>query len=350
MNDEERKQLQETVLGNYLELKKKLGRQPKNVDFKKEYNFRQCQKAFGKNAYSKLIKFAGDEQLSDNNNFVKKYTLSDALTTYGNFAKKIGHYPTMPEWSHEEVKPSSSWFQVRQKMKWTEVRQAFIKFAQDKPEWATLLESLPKEAEEVVVEPSFSEEDDTSYLPQCVKNLEALSTQDGSSLEFERAVNIAFRILGFQVLPLGQGTGRNPDGIALDVNSHFAIIIDAKNSREGYSLGVDDRKFIEYFKTWQSKLRSKGMEHLFLCVISSRFKSNNEKPIANIKNGTYAKEVSLVTSKQLLKLVIAKIKYSSQFELKDLKEMLVTDGGLSSKRLVEWIEGMDKKYNANIVI
>jgi hypothetical protein len=202
----------------------------------------------------------------------------------------------------------------------------------------------------IAAEPNSAADDDNSYLPQCIQNLEALSTKEGSSLEFERAVNIAFRILGFQVLQLGQGTGRNPDAIALDINNRFAVIVDAKSRRESYSLGTDDRTFIEYFKTWQSKLRSKGMEQLFLCIISSRFKNINEKAVTNIKNGTDAKEVNLVTSQQLLKLVIAKIKYSSQFELKDLKEMLVTDGELSSKRLVEWIEGMDKKYNANIVI
>jgi hypothetical protein len=53
-----------------------------------------------------------------------------------------------------------------------------------------------------------------------------LSINKESSREFEKKVNLVFKMLGFEVDELGQGSGRNPDGIAKENQFRYAIIID----------------------------------------------------------------------------------------------------------------------------
>lgn len=246
------------------------------------------------------------------------------------------------------LSPRAEWFDLKIG-KWVEdVRGAFTEFTKGKPEWEQVLKVLPGKTN-AVAEPQLdaSANDDISYLPQIVHGVDVLATKEGASLEFERKVNIAFRILGFHVYQLGQGTGRNIDGIALDMNNRYAIFIDAKSRREGYSLGTDDRTFVEYIKAWQDKLQEKGMTHLFLGIVSSRFKSINQKAISNIKRETSVRAVNMISVEQLLKLVVAKVKFPTQFNLGKLKEILVTDGELNSESLAAWIESMNKSYSAN---
>jgi hypothetical protein len=67
-------------------------------------------------------------------------------------------------------------------------------------------------------------------------------------LLFERKCAEAFRALGFQVRALGQGKGRAADCLALARPERFAVIIDAKARAEGFVLGTEDRKLLEYAK------------------------------------------------------------------------------------------------------
>lgn len=74
-----------------------------------------------------------------------------------------------------------------------------------------------------------------SILPDLVRRTEqmvALAEQNGTTVEslFENRLAVCFRILGYNVEDLGQGTGRNPDGIFTyrGNDSSYAVIYDAK--------------------------------------------------------------------------------------------------------------------------
>ena len=86
-----------------------------------------------------------------------------------------------------------------------------------------------------------------AVLPQMAKNdpkLIEAAKASGTSLEraFEKSVNAAFTILGYDAQLLGQGQGRVPDGRALDLDNSHAILWDGKVRSKGYNMGTDDRK------------------------------------------------------------------------------------------------------------
>ena len=89
------------------------------------------------------------------------------------------------------------------------------------------------------------------------------SVNEEKSKEFEKGVNLVFQMLGFEVTNYGQGTGRNPDGVAKENQSRYAILIDAKSRRENYKIGTEDRKFIEYIKTFSEPLRKSGLTNIY---------------------------------------------------------------------------------------
>lgn len=59
------------------------------------------------------------------------------------------------------------------------------------------------------------------------------------SVEFERRVQIALELLGFEIERLGQGSGRVADGIARWPQARFAVIYDAKVRRGGFAISRD---------------------------------------------------------------------------------------------------------------
>lgn len=79
-----------------------------------------------------------------------------------------------------------------------------------------------------------------SYVPPVVAVLPSLARHDaklkeaaqraGTSIEraFERAIDAAFTILGYETKLLGQGQGRVPDGLAIAHDQNYAIIWDGK--------------------------------------------------------------------------------------------------------------------------
>lgn len=85
------------------------------------------------------------------------------------------------------------------------------------------------------------------FLPAALQYLDVLARGDLPPYEpsdvnistlFERRIADAFRSLGFEMRPLGQGTGRNPDSIAMATKERYAILIDAKVRANGYALGT----------------------------------------------------------------------------------------------------------------
>jgi hypothetical protein len=163
------------------------------------------------------------------------------------------------------------------------------------------------------------------------------STDEEKSKEFEKDVNIAFQMLGFEVADYGQGTGRNPDGIAKENQYRYAILIDSKSRKDGYKVGTEDRKFIEYIKTFREPLRKSGFTNIYFLVVSSGFESVSAKSIKNIKVETQV-STTLLTSRLLLRLLSNKIRMPRLFDLKKFQELLIEDGEITEKKINKFIE------------
>lgn len=121
------------------------------------------------------------------------------------------------------------------------------------------------------------------FLPLSLADLDQLSRgekpgpcfEENVNTAFERRCAEAFRCLGFEVEQLGQGKGRKADCLAVARQDRFAVIIDAKVRRNGYVLGTEDRKFLEYSITHTRELHRTGLQNVYFAVIGSEFQNDD---------------------------------------------------------------------------
>ena len=257
------------LISKYIEVKKHLGRQPSKVEFCKITNIseRTIGKQFGANSWNKFIEECGDTPKT----FIKdKFDFEDVLVQYGNLYRELKRHPPAFEWDFRKYTPTVSGIIVTNKIKWSNMPQKFSDFASGKAEWQDVINLLPDNNSNTDSTIKVESNNYTGlsselnkYIPPIVNDLIDLSYDDSKSLEFERKVNTTFEMLGFEVKQFGQGTGRKPDGIALyKSNPRFAILIDSKSRGEGYKFGTDDRAFVEYIKTYASRLQNDGFDKL----------------------------------------------------------------------------------------
>ncbi|WP_418286778.1 restriction endonuclease FokI C-terminal domain-containing protein [Halorubrum sp. DTA46] len=155
-----------------------------------------------------------------------------------------------------------------------------------------------------------------SYIPPIVSILPDLASntsdiQDvvdgtGHSVEtlFENRLARAFQMIGFEVDEMGQGSGRNPDGIAKDHMHNYAIIYDAKSRINGYSMGTsDERQFQDYINREVPSLRAQGFRNVYFAVISGDFTDDGRDAIRTLKISTDIQEVRLIEVEALLILL-----------------------------------------------
>lgn len=156
-----------------------------------------------------------------------------------------------------------------------------------------------------------------SILPSLANNTEEvgeLAEEAGKRVEslFENRVAKCFKMLGFEVEELGQGTGRNPDGIAKDRahGSHgYAIIYDAKVRQEGYSIGTsDERQFEDYINQVVPRLRDEGFRNLYFAVVTGNFTDDAKDVIRRLKIKTDIQEIRLIEAEALLALLENKLR------------------------------------------
>jgi hypothetical protein len=167
-----------------------------------------------------------------------------------------------------------------------------------------------------------------SYVPPIIAVLSRLSVNDpeteiaaknsGISVPraFEKYINAAFTLLGYETKLLGQGGGRVPDGLALDVDNSYALIWDAKVRKDGYSLGTDDRVMREYITTQSRELkRKKQYKNIYYLVISSSFSEDFDETVRFMKMETDVNEVCLVEAEALIALVDFKLRTPKEIDL-----------------------------------
>jgi hypothetical protein len=337
----------ETILKKYAELKASLGRPPSAREFQKVVSKRQIEKSFGANAYTKLVSEAGDEPSIPFHLKEDKWTPETMYEAYGNAVRLFGHRPTMAEWNHQRLRPSVAYFTLKLGNWIEDVPKAFLTYGAGKAEWQDVVRIIqPTEAVPATEDLASPSGGDglADFLPPALSRLVELSEKDSAGGAFEKQVNLAFQVLGFSVQALGQGTGRNSDGIAVDAGNHYAIFLDAKSRQEGYGLGTDDRAFIEYVRARENELRRRGISHLYLCVVSSRFKGSAQRAIDNIKRETGVSSVVLLPAKLLTDLVASHVKYPAAFDLSKFKELFVRDGEMTAKVVAQWNEQIASHY------
>jgi len=329
--------IKEDILSKYHQLKEQLGHKPSRDEFVRLTGFNEyaLQKVFGSNYYSKLVKETGDEP---NIFFRPARSVEDFLIAWGNMVRKLGKIPTVADWLQYNFKPVSCSYQ-RKIGSLSKLPRKFMEFAKGKKEWDDVLELLPKPTLEqveiknnIVSEEEIIEKSIYQFLPPVLNNLCELGISEGKNIEFEKKVNLAFQILGFKVKFLGQGSGRNPDGIACDAQNHYAIIYDAKARKDGYSFGTDDRTIIEYINAYKNNLLKDGFEKIYFLIVSNKFNIFAKTSLNKVVKVTGI-PVVLVKTEELLTLVSRRIENPTLFDLGVLQDLFIESGELDQKKV-----------------
>jgi hypothetical protein len=180
-----------------------------------------------------------------------------------------------------------------------------------------------------------------AILPRMARHEEGLigaAKKSGITLDraFEKYINAAFTILGYETQLLGQGHGRVPDGQAIANDESYAIIWDAKVRGDGYSMGTDDRTIREYISTQSRKLKKgRFLRNTYYLIISSSFADDFDDTIRSIKMETDISEVGLMEAAALVTMVDAKLRAPLQISLgPDGFQRLFSVSGIISAEMV----------------
>lgn len=160
-----------------------------------------------------------------------------------------------------------------------------------------------------------------AVLPRMARNEVALrdaAKASGTSLEraFEKSINAAFTVLGYETKLLGQGQGRVQDGQALNLDDSYAILWDAKMRADPYNMGTDDRAVKEYITTQSRELKKKrGLRNIYYLIVSSKFADDYDDAIRSLKMETDVNEVCLVEVDALVAMVEARMRSPREVSL-----------------------------------
>jgi hypothetical protein len=334
---------QEDILREYKALKEHLGHPPSSRRFCQETGISQkiLAKLFGSDPYSKIVSQFGDTpQLF----FKPKSNLEKILVQWGGLVKKLGKLPAVADWEYHKCKPTWDGIAKSHNLKWADLPYKFIDFASGNIEWKEVIDLIPTRIsndKEVGLNNKIEEltYEYYKFVPPVIQDLIPLSTDEGHARDFEIKVNLLFQLLGFEVTNYGQGTGRNPDGIAKSSQYGYAILVDAKSRKDSYQLKTEDRKFIEYIKSHAEPLRKNGYSKIYFLIVSNKFDSVSQISTNKIKLETQV-STTLITSKSLLKILSKKIEFPRLFDLKKFEELLIHDGEISNLKVDKFIAGI----------
>ena len=331
------------IITEYKKLKDHLGKSPSWTIFHKQTGIhkRHLEKIFGSNSYSKLVTECGDIPKEF---FKQKSDLDEILTQWGNLARTLRKMPTSADWAFNNCKPTIDGITRSHNFKWMDFPYKFIEFYSDKDEWKDVVALIPNRSvnghsiTKSIPKIGGLNFEFLKFIPPIVQDLVDLSINEEKSREFEKNVNLVFNMLGFEVTDYGQGTGRKPDGVAKENEHRYAILIDAKSRKDNYKIGTEDRKFIEYIKTFFEPLRKSGFTNIYFLIVSSSFDSVSTTAIKNIRVETQV-TTTLLTARLLLKILSSKIQTPRLFDLKKFQELLIEDGEITEKKIDKFIAG-----------
>ncbi|WP_136689099.1 hypothetical protein [Halorhabdus amylolytica] len=153
-----------------------------------------------------------------------------------------------------------------------------------------------------------------SVLPDLARNsdeMQDIVSETGQAVEtlFEDRLAKCLQMLGYTVEERGQGSGRNPDGIAKARRYNYAIIYDAKARQKGYRFSTgDERQFRDYIDTEVGHLQDQGFRNVYFAVFSSSFDADRPDPVRRLKIETDIQEVRLVVAEALLELLETRLR------------------------------------------
>ncbi|MEQ2009649.1 MAG: hypothetical protein ABMA26_22930 [Limisphaerales bacterium] len=188
-----------------------------------------------------------------------------------------------------------------------------------------------------------------SYVPPIIAILPAMAWHEetlveaakrsGTSLEraFEKNIDAAFTMLGYETKLLGQGQGRVPDGRALAHDENYLILWDGKIRASSYSLGTDDRTIREYITTQSRELNR--FRNIYYVIVSSAFTDDYDDSIAAMKMETEVSEVILLEAKALMAIVEAKLRAPLQLTLgpDGIQQLFTRSGVLNTERVRKFL-------------
>ncbi|WP_136515936.1 restriction endonuclease FokI C-terminal domain-containing protein [Geomonas edaphica] len=188
-----------------------------------------------------------------------------------------------------------------------------------------------------------------SYLPPIISVLPAMSRNEPAMIEaagrsgisldraFEKYINAAFSILGYETKLLGQGSGRVPDGLAYADDYNYAIIWDGKIRADGYKIGTDDRTIKDYITTQSREMkRKRTYRNIYYFVISSCFADDYDDLVRSIKMDTDVNEVIFLEIEALVAMVEAKLRDPLQITIgPDALQRLFSCSGILTSRNVQ---------------
>ncbi|MEE1946934.1 restriction endonuclease FokI C-terminal domain-containing protein [Pedobacter sp. KR3-3] len=244
---------------------------------------------------------------------------------------------------NEEIKSVLKLYTGKEISNW-DAEHAFWNFKgnPNKPNISTIAKKEEKnivvveEEKTITVNASFELSD--YLIPKVAKLVDLGSETEKSSSSkgnaYEKLVAEIFRQLDFDVEPLGQGSGRNPDAIIRFRAENTAFLVDAKAYSNGYSLGIDDRAIKEYINHYTPKLHIDGFKKIGFIIVSNSFKSNFDSFINEITWNTDIKRFILLSSEALLYLLAYKTK--DRIPPATIIETLVSLGNpIEAKNIIE---------------
>lgn len=313
----------------------KLGRVPGHEVFCKETGVKLSEVNYYWPTFSKLVKEVGGEA----NEFVAKLPDDVVFREYSQVCLHLGKIPTDRELriAQRELKTRTHSVRTRDGSirAFLEKFRLWLSTADD--DYKPILNFVGWTVRSAVAPNETQNANATSrpqlhpFLPGCLQYLEVLARGETPPYElpdlsintlFERRVSDAFRCLGFEVRQLGQGTGRNTDSIAAAQKERFALIIDAKVRANGYALGTEDRKFLEYAVKHGKELQNQGFDKIYLVVVAPSFRESDLKQLSDYLSDSPLRSISMITARALMRMVEDSIRNRCQFSLSDFGKQI----------------------------
>jgi hypothetical protein len=323
------------ILDLYRACQAKLGRAPGSAVFCDATGIRPADVEFYWPRHSALVKEAGGKP----NEFASRLADDDVFKDYARVCKHLGKIPTQRELKIAQRELGTKTSTVAARFGTVAIfRNRFRDWlASSRPEFIGILDfdgwnsPAEKHSRESPPQRVAAIAQLHPFLPACLQYLDVLARGEQAPFEtsnlsastlFERRTADAFRCLGLEIRPLGQGTGRNADVLAVAPRERFAVIIDAKVRTNGYMLGTEDRKFLDYAVNHGKELQRQGFEKLYFVVVGPSFRESDLTRLTEYLSQSPIRSVALVTARSLLELVEESIRERSHFTLADLDKKL----------------------------
>ncbi len=208
--------------------------------------------------------------------------------------------------------------------------------------------SISHNKEEKIIAPGSLGE----WIPPVISDLEDLAFNKETQWSkkrnlkpekvFETKLRYAFTLLGYETVELGQGTGREPDGVALSLgvaDGDYAVVYDAKARETKYSIGTQDREIYEYIQKKKEELRRKRINKLYFVIVSSIFDEGGSN--LNLVKDVYRRTqvpVTFLSAADLLFIIEAKLQ-SPEIDHARL-EYLFLDTGIINREKISDVLGL----------